>query len=349
VHGYYIEISRAQSANAPIEYTRRQTLKNAERFITPELKVFEDKALSAKSKSLSREKYLYEQLLERLNEDLIPLQNSAEALAELDVLATLAERADSLNWQAPNVEQRPGIVISQGRHPVVEKVSNDPFIANDLQLDQQRKMLIITGPQGAGNHMWAKIFSLHPEVFGWKTLLDNYWESHRYSEPFADHWKNVALLDDYDWSEYDYYTTSISVPLGIPNDDINPLYEPVLLNFSNKLNELGIEVQWAIVGRDQNILNHQQTRIRSESTVPLFLKQLPDLKDPIFLSYEMVNLYKEQYVKSLDTIVPIAWNDKRLHDIVKYDANAKYVHSIEHNELDNGNRFATVFKENPNK
>lgn len=156
VHGYYIEISRAQSANAPIEYTRRQTLKNAERFITPELKGFEDKALSAQSKSLTREKYLYEQLLDKLNEKLIPLKNSAEALAELDTLATLAERADSLNWQAPIVEQRPGIVIRQGRHPVVEKVSNDPFIANDLQLDQQRKMLIITGPNMGGKSTYMR-------------------------------------------------------------------------------------------------------------------------------------------------------------------------------------------------
>ena len=212
-----------------------------------------------------------------------------------------------------------------------------------------KKMLIITGPQGAGNHMWAKIFSLHPEVFGWNTLLDNYWESHRFGEPFAKEWKNVDLLDEFDWSKSDYYTTSISVPLGIPDDDLNPLYVPRLTNFSNKLKELGIEVQWAIVGRDQSILNHQQTRIRGESTVPLFMEQINDLENPIFLSYEMVYLYKEHYVKSLDTIVPVKWDDERLSEIVAHDANAKYVHSIEHNELDKGNRFATVLKENPNK
>jgi len=210
-----------------------------------------------------------------------------------------------------------------------------------------KKMLIITGPQGAGNHMWAKIFSLHSEVFGWKTLLENYWEPHRFNEPFADHWKNVDLLDNYDWTDYIYYTTSISVPLGIPDDNINPLYEPILLNFSNKLKELDIEVQWAIVGRDQTILEHQQTRIRTESTVPLFLKQLPDLEDPIFLSYELLNLYKEHYLKSLNTIVPIAWEDERLKDIIKYDANSKYVHYIECNKLDQGNRLGTIFKEQP--
>ena len=160
VHGYFIEISRAQSANAPVEYTRRQTLKNAERFITPELKVFEDKALSAQSKALAREKQLYEQLIETLNEQLPLLQSSAEAIAEIDVLATLAERADSLNWRAPKLEQRAGIVIKQGRHPVVEHVSSEPFIPNDLHMDEQRRMLIITGPNMGGKSTYMRQVAL---------------------------------------------------------------------------------------------------------------------------------------------------------------------------------------------
>ena len=160
VHGYFIEISRAQSANAPVEYTRRQTLKNAERFITPELKVFEDKALSAQSKALAREKYLYEQLVETLNEQLQLLQSSAEAIAEIDVLATLTERADSLNWCAPKLEQRAGIVIKQGRHPVVEHVSSEPFIPNDLHMDEQRRMLIITGPNMGGKSTYMRQVAL---------------------------------------------------------------------------------------------------------------------------------------------------------------------------------------------
>ena len=160
VHGYYIEISRAQSAQAPVEYTRRQTLKNAERFITPELKEFEDKALSAQSKALAREKQLYERLIETLNESLQALQTSAEAIAEIDVLATLAERADSLNWRAPKLEQRAGIVIKQGRHPVVEQVSSEPFIPNDLQLDEQRRMLIITGPNMGGKSTYMRQIAL---------------------------------------------------------------------------------------------------------------------------------------------------------------------------------------------
>lgn len=160
VHGYFIEISRAQSANAPVEYTRRQTLKNAERFITPELKVFEDKALSAQSKALAREKFLYEQLIETLNEQLPLLQSSAEAIAEIDVLATLTERADSLNWCAPKLEQRAGIVIKQGRHPVVEHVSSEPFIPNDLHMDEQRRMLIITGPNMGGKSTYMRQVAL---------------------------------------------------------------------------------------------------------------------------------------------------------------------------------------------
>lgn len=156
VHGYYIEISRGQSDNAPVEYIRRQTLKNAERFITPELKTFEDKALSAKSRSLAREKYLYEELLERLNESLEPLQNCSEAISELDVLSTLAERAQHLNFCQPELHEKPGINIQGGRHPVVEKVSDAPFVANDLQMNAERKMLVITGPNMGGKSTYMR-------------------------------------------------------------------------------------------------------------------------------------------------------------------------------------------------
>jgi DNA mismatch repair protein MutS len=156
VHGYYIEISRGQSDNAPVEYIRRQTLKNAERFITPELKTFEDKALSAKSRSLAREKYLYEQLLETLNKDLSILQKCAAAIAEIDVLATLAERAYSLNFCQPTLKCEPGIDIQGGRHPVVEQVSSDPFVANHLVMNNDRKMLIITGPNMGGKSTYMR-------------------------------------------------------------------------------------------------------------------------------------------------------------------------------------------------
>ncbi|PCH52407.1 MAG: DNA mismatch repair protein MutS, partial [Cellvibrionales bacterium] len=156
VHGYYIEISKAQSQDAPDRYIRRQTLKNAERYITPELKTFEDKALSAKSRALAREKALYEILLDELNEELQALQVSANALAELDVLVNLAERALSLNFCRPELHDTPGINIVRGRHPVVEQVQDTPFVANDLVLNDERRMLIITGPNMGGKSTYMR-------------------------------------------------------------------------------------------------------------------------------------------------------------------------------------------------
>jgi DNA mismatch repair protein MutS len=156
VHGYYIEISRSQSDAAPAEYIRRQTLKNAERFITPELKEFEDKALSSKSRALAREKALYEELLERLNDDLAALQDTAAAVAEIDVLANLAERADSLNLCRPQFTEEQVFEVNEGRHLVVEQVLDEPFIANDTLLNSQRRMLLITGPNMGGKSTYMR-------------------------------------------------------------------------------------------------------------------------------------------------------------------------------------------------
>ncbi|TNF33926.1 MAG: DNA mismatch repair protein MutS [Gammaproteobacteria bacterium] len=156
VHGYYIELSRGQSEQAPVDYTRRQTLKNAERFITPELKAYEDKALSAQSRALAREKALYESLLDNLNDQLQPLQTTATALAELDVLANLAERAESLALCRPTMTESAAIDIRAGRHLVVEQVLDGPFIPNDLQLDPQRRMLVITGPNMGGKSTYMR-------------------------------------------------------------------------------------------------------------------------------------------------------------------------------------------------
>lgn len=156
VHGYYIEISRLQSEQAPAEYIRRQTLKNAERFITPQLKEFEDKVLSAKSKSLAREKLLYETLLDRLAEDLKALQDNAYSLAELDVLCNFAERAQALDLCCPELSSEAGIQIRQGRHPVVEQVMEEAFVANDLELSPSSTMLMITGPNMGGKSTYMR-------------------------------------------------------------------------------------------------------------------------------------------------------------------------------------------------
>ncbi|MEZ5571852.1 MAG: DNA mismatch repair protein MutS [Halioglobus sp.] len=156
VHGYYIEISRAQSDRAPTEYIRRQTLKNAERFITPELKAFEDKALSSKSRALAREKLLYEALLEELNERLSPLQDCAVAVAEIDVLANLAQRANELRLCQPDFCDERVFEVVAGRHLVVEQVLEEPFIANDTLLNSKRHMLLITGPNMGGKSTYMR-------------------------------------------------------------------------------------------------------------------------------------------------------------------------------------------------
>lgn len=160
VHGYYIEISRSQSDNVPDEYVRRQTLKSAERFITPELKKFEDQVLSARERSLGREKLLYEQLLDTLGAGLPPLQTCADGLAELDVLVNLAERAQALDLACPSLDEDPGLSIEDGRHLVVEQVSDHPFVANGVELNPRRRMLIITGPNMGGKSTFMRQVAL---------------------------------------------------------------------------------------------------------------------------------------------------------------------------------------------
>ena len=156
VHGYYIEISKAQADKAPVEYVRRQTLKGAERYITPELKEFEDKVLGARERALAREKWLYEDLLDRLHEDLAAMQQTAFALAELDVLACFAERADTLRLARPVLVDNPCIEIQGGRHLVVEQVIDTPFVANDVSLDESQRLLVITGPNMGGKSTYMR-------------------------------------------------------------------------------------------------------------------------------------------------------------------------------------------------
>ncbi len=155
VHGFYIEVTRAQSDKVPDDYRRRQTLKNAERYITPELKTFEDKALSAQERALAREKLLYDQLLRQLAPQVPVLQQVAAALAELDMLAAFAERATALNWAAPEFTDEAVIEIEDGRHPVVE-AQVTPFIANNTQLSATRRMLLITGPNMGGKSTYMR-------------------------------------------------------------------------------------------------------------------------------------------------------------------------------------------------
>lgn len=156
VHGYYIEFGKAHTDKAPTHYTRRQTTKNAERYITEELKAFEDKVLSAKERALMRERALYDGVLDALIEKLAPLKQAANAMAELDVLAALAERAVALDWVCPQLVEEPRIVVERGRHPVVEQVRDEPFEPNDLVLDDSRRMLVITGPNMGGKSTYMR-------------------------------------------------------------------------------------------------------------------------------------------------------------------------------------------------
>jgi DNA mismatch repair protein MutS len=160
VQGFYIEVSRQQAERVPADYLRRQTVKSAERFITPELKGFEDKVLGARERSLAREKELYDQLLTTLIDALPALQQTAESIATLDALAALAQRAATLGWSEPTLVAEPRLMIEAARHPVVEQFIDAPFVPNDLAMDERRRMLIITGPNMGGKSTYMRSIAL---------------------------------------------------------------------------------------------------------------------------------------------------------------------------------------------
>jgi DNA mismatch repair protein MutS len=156
VQGFYIEVNRSQADKVPPDYLRRQTVKSAERFITPELKSFEDKVLGARDRALAREKALYEALLDHLTSRLPALQSTTAAIAEIDVLTCFAERAAALDCAQPELTDEPMLLIESGRHPVVERAGREPFVPNDLRFDDSRRMLIITGPNMGGKSTYMR-------------------------------------------------------------------------------------------------------------------------------------------------------------------------------------------------
>lgn len=196
-----------------------------------------------------------------------------------------------------------------------------------------KTMLIITGPQGSGNHLFSKIFALHPDVYGWDQLLDTYWIAHK-DEPFADHWNTPKLLKSFDWSQSDYYVTSISCPYHNVDVPTIPNYQ----QFIDTLGELNIRVKIAVIGRDQTILTSQQQRIRNRVSLPDFLEQLDYLNsfDPVYLSQELLYLYKEHYVANIAGLLdfPVDCNNSKIGEILATDANSKYIRDIELQELD---------------
>ena len=210
---------------------------------------------------------------------------------------------------------------------------------------RKKQMLIVIGPQGSGNHLWSKIFSLHPEVYGWKSLIDNYWESHRRTEPFKQYWNNPNLLKSFNWDQCDYYFTNISYPLGNRIHSINAEWFPDILEFINAVKDCGINVQLAICGRDQTILQHQQTRVRGKVTLPAFFNMLEQFQQLIFLSYELLYLYKIKYINSLAINIPISDDCDQLLEMLCNDANTRYIHPSEPFILDLPNKDGLPLKQ----
>ena len=196
-----------------------------------------------------------------------------------------------------------------------------------------KRLLIFTGPQGSGNHLWSKIFALHPEVAGWSALLDEYWIPHD-QEPFADCWRDPALLKTRDWSQHEYYVTSISCPYI----DDTRWAVPDIVAFAKQASACELQIQMAIIGRDQNILGFQETRVRGRSTFEIAQEQYEKLADwnPVYLSYELLHLYQGSYLRQVSKLLefPIAYEDTRLKEILKDDTNQKYIHPIDHHWTD---------------
>jgi hypothetical protein len=196
-----------------------------------------------------------------------------------------------------------------------------------------KTLLIVTGPQGSGNHLWSKIFALHPDVYGWHALLHEYWIGHD-QEPFAEYWENPDLLKDFDWSRCDYFVTSVSTPYMLNGERT----VPNIVRFAATAMGLGIRVKIAVIGRDCNILNYQQTRVRGQPTVDIALAEYEKLRtwDPVFLSYELLHLYREDYLRQIvkQLEFPMDFEHPQLTNILVDDTNSKYFQPVAHHATD---------------
>lgn len=188
-----------------------------------------------------------------------------------------------------------------------------------------KTVLIITGPQGSGNHLWSKIFSLHPKVLGWQALLHADWIGHD-QEPFVQAWQDPSRLNEIPWRQADWFVTSMSVPYMNNGTATVPDFK----GFVRGVQNLGHRVIFGVLGRDQNIVRMQQTRVRGAPTIDQALKEFDNLAAPVFLSYELLHLYKHKYLESISQQLnfPIAFTDPRLADILADDTNAKYVGAV---------------------
>jgi hypothetical protein len=194
-----------------------------------------------------------------------------------------------------------------------------------------KTILILTGPQGSGNHLWSKIFALHPQVVGWQALLTEYWIGHD-QEPFAPYWQDPSQLKYYRWAQSDWFVTSMSVPYMLNGEATVPDFR----SFVREAQNLGHRVKFAILGRDQNIVRMQETRVRGAPTVDQALAAYDPLAAPVFLSYELLHLYGRKYLESVSQQLgfPIAVSDPRLETILDEDTNTKYFSPIQHHPTD---------------
>jgi hypothetical protein len=201
-----------------------------------------------------------------------------------------------------------------------------------------KTILILTGPQGAGNHLWSKIFALHPQVTGWRALLDTYWIGHD-QEPFAQYWQAPEQLRYYRWAQSDWYVTSMSVPYMMNGTATVPDFK----SFVRQCQQAGLRIKFAVLGRDQNIVQMQQTRVRGAPTYSTALAEFSQLAAPVFLSYELLHLYGVKYLENVaqQLAFPIATTDPRIRDILAEDANTKYFAPVAHHPTDDLARHAS--------
>jgi hypothetical protein len=194
-----------------------------------------------------------------------------------------------------------------------------------------KTLLILTGPQGSGNHLWSKIFALHRHVLGWRALNSEYWIGHD-EEPWAHYWQNPHELRNAPWTASDWHVTSISVPFmnnGTPE-------VPDFKAFVSGVQNLGYRVKIAVLGRDSNILQHQETRVRGKSTFDLALAEYSQFALPTFLSYELLHLYGKHYLQRVEKELefPIDYSNPAIDLILKEDTNAKYFQPVSGQPLD---------------
>tara|TARA_B100000035_G_scaffold176643_1_gene150623 strand:+ start:455 stop:1081 length:627 start_codon:yes stop_codon:yes gene_type:complete len=196
------------------------------------------------------------------------------------------------------------------------------------------RLLILTGPQGSGNHLFSKCFAVHEDVFGWKSLLNTYWEGHHH-EPFASAWTNPDELHSFDWTQSEFFVTSVSCPYFKDQQPHIPFYERFIKVAEQYVDSIDV----AIIGRDQTILKHQQERVRGSHTTQLAIDHfnwLTENTECKFLSQELLYLYKQKYLEQISRELdwPIAYWDPDIDTILKEDANKKYIKEVHEYWLD---------------